>query len=85
VINLGSDTPVVLMEALRTVERLVGKPAQIDLQPMHRADVTATWADISKAKRLLGWHPQVATQQGIHQLIEWYLANRVWTCNVVTD
>ena len=85
IINLGSDQPVVLMDALRTVEQLLGTRAQINFQPMHRADVLATWADISKAGQLLGWRPQVATEQGINNLIDWYLANRDWACKVATN
>ena len=84
VINLGSDQPVVLMDALRTVERLLGQAAQIDFKPMHRADVPATWADISKAERLLGWRPQVTTDEGIQRLVAWYQANRAWAREVAT-
>lgn len=85
IINLGSDTPVVLMDALKTVEKLVGRPAQIDFQPMHRADVTATWADISKAERLLNWRPQISSQSGIKRLVHWYQANRDWAQRVKTE
>ena len=41
------------------IEQCLGKKAQIEFQPRHPADVPATWADISKAKELLGWHPEV--------------------------
>ncbi len=54
VINLGSDTPIVLMDAIRLVEDLAGKRASIEYKPRHPADVLATWADIEKAERLLG-------------------------------
>ena len=84
IINLGSDTPVVLMDALKRVEELVGKTAEIDFQPMHRADVRATWADIGKAERLLGWRPQVTTAEGIGRLVDWYQANQAWARDVVT-
>jgi nucleoside-diphosphate-sugar epimerase len=47
--------------------------------------VLATWADISKAGQLLGWRPQVATEQGINNLIDWYLANRDWARKVATN
>lgn len=85
VINLGSDQPVVLMDALRMIEQLLGKAALIDFQPMHRADVLATWADIGKAERLLGWRPQVTTQEGIEMLVSWYRQNRTWAKKVATD
>lgn len=84
IINLGSDQPVVLMDALHTIEAISGKTAKIDFQSMHRADVSATWADIGKAERLLGWRPQVATEQGINLLVDWYLVNRDWARNLAT-
>ena len=58
VINLGSDEPVVLNEAIQLVEELVGKKAKLEFKPRQPADVLATWADIGKAERLLGWRPQ---------------------------
>ncbi len=85
IINLGSDQPVVLMDALRSVERLLGKTAQIDFLPMHRADVLATWADIGRAERLLDWRPQVSLSNGIRALVEWYQINRLWTCQISTE
>ena len=72
VINLGSDEPVVLMDAIRLVEKLTGKRARLDFRPRHPADVLATWADISKAKRLLVWHPRVEIRDGISRLVEWH-------------
>lgn len=83
-INLGSDRPVVLMDAIRLVEELVGKRANIEYRPRHPADVLATWADIGKAKRLLGWRPQSSLEQGVAQLVAWYRANREWARDVAT-
>lgn len=71
-INLGSDTPIVLMDAVRLVEELVGKRAEIVHAARHPADVQATWAEISKAKRLLGWQPQSTFQDGVGALVRWY-------------
>ena len=85
VINLGSDEPVVLRDALSLVEKLVGKPAKIHHQPMHRADVTRTWADISKARRLLDWSPRTLHEQGIRDTVAWYNANRAWARELATD
>jgi len=61
VINLGSDEPVVLMDAIRLIEHLVNREALLEYKPRHPADVLATWADIGNAERLLGWRPQMAS------------------------
>ncbi len=83
-INLGSDQPVVLMEAIRLVERLVGRKAALEFKPTHAADVRATWADVGKAERLLGWRPQNAFDEGVGRLVEWYRENRAWAREVAT-
>lgn len=84
VINLGSDTPVVLNDALQMVEEALGKSAEVRYEPMHRADVPATWANISKARRLLDWEPQTTPRQGIQNSVDWYLANRDWASEILT-
>jgi nucleoside-diphosphate-sugar epimerase len=84
VINLGSDTPIVLADAIRTVETQVGKSAHLVYQSSHPADVPATWANIEKAKRLLDWQPQVSFEQGITALVRWYQVNREWARQVQT-
>ena len=84
VINLGSDSPIVLIDTIRLIEELVGKKAELSHQPFHPADVRATWADIRKAKKLLGWRPQVTFREGITALVDWYQANREWAKDIQT-
>jgi nucleoside-diphosphate-sugar epimerase len=84
VINLGSDEPVVLMDAIRLVEELTGKPASLEFKPRHPADILATWADIGKAEELLGWRPQSSFRDGVGQLVRWYQENRAWASEVET-
>nr|WP_290669498.1 SDR family NAD(P)-dependent oxidoreductase [Ardenticatena sp.] len=84
IINLGSDTPVVLMDAIRLVERLVGRKAHIIYHEAHPADVRATWADISKAERLFDWRPQTAFEEGVANLVQWYQENRDWASQIET-
>jgi len=85
IINLGSDEPVVLTEAIHMIENLVGKKAKIEYLPRHPADVSATWADIGRAEKLLGWSPRISFEEGIKNLVYWYTENRNWAKNVDTD
>jgi UDP-glucuronate 4-epimerase len=84
IINLGSDRPAKLMDLIRMVEEQVGRKAALEHKPRHPADVTATWADISKARRLLGWQPETTLQDGIARLVAWYRSERDWASNVNT-
>jgi nucleoside-diphosphate-sugar epimerase len=84
IINLGSDKPHVLMESVTMIEKLTGKKANLVYKPMHAADVLATWADISKARKLLEWEPRSSFEQGINALWEWYVKNREWAKDVET-
>lgn len=85
VINLGSDRPVALLDALRLIERAVGQPARVEHHPPQPADVRATWADIGKAERVLGWRPQTSLEEGLARLITWYREQRQWAREITTD
>ncbi len=82
IVNLGSDRPVKLQQIIKTIERLLGREAVIQSRPGHPADVPATWADVSKARRLLGWSPQTTWEEGLEQAVMWYLENRQWANGV---
>ena len=84
-INLGSDHPHDLLEVIRLVERQAGREARIEQHPMHAADVMATWANIGKAERLLGWRPEVSLEEGIARLCAWYGENRDWAKTIGTE
>lgn len=84
IVNLGSDEPVVLADAVALVEELTGKRAAIRSEPRHPADVLATWADIGKAERVLGWRPRTRFREGVEQLVHWYEENRSWASEIRT-
>ena len=84
IINLGSDRPIPLMELIELVQDLTGRKAMIEHQARHPADVTATWANIDKAKRLLGWEPETTFADGVRASVEWYEANRDWAREIIT-
>ena len=76
VINLGESRTVELRELIGLIEKEMGARAQIDRQPPQPGDVPQTFADISKAKRLLAYNPQTQIETGIKRFIEWFKANR---------
>jgi UDP-glucuronate 4-epimerase len=79
IINLGGGkNPVSLNAIISKLEELLGKKAKIDHKPFHVADLMETWADISKAKRLLGWEPQVFLEEGLEKSVQWYMDNQYW-------
>ncbi|NJD09345.1 MAG: NAD-dependent epimerase/dehydratase family protein [Gemmatimonadetes bacterium] len=84
IINLGSDEPVVLADAIALVEQLLGRSAVLQHVPRHPADVLATWADIRKANRLLDWRPQYEFRRGVAELVDWYREHRGWAKEIRT-
>lgn len=72
VFNLGNSHPVTLMTLIQTIEAALGKKAEIRWLPDQPGDVPITYADISKANRLLGYHPQTALRPGIEAFLQWY-------------
>lgn len=79
IINLGSgQNPISLNRVIQTIESFLGKRASVEYRTFHKADMKHTWADITKAKQLLGWRPKVSFEEGIRLTVEWYLRNRDW-------
>jgi nucleoside-diphosphate-sugar epimerase len=77
IVNLGGGRePTSLNDVIGAIERHLGKKAVIDQKPFQKIDLQDTRADITKAKRLLGWEPRVGLAEGIERTIDWYLANR---------
>ncbi len=82
--NLGSARPWRLDEVIRLIAEAVGKEPEIQYGPRHPADVEATWADISRARQVLGWSPVWTLEKGIAKLVDWYLENRDWARHIAT-
>ena len=73
IINLGNNQPVTLSKFIATIEKITGKKAKIVEKPRHPADVPRTYADISKAKKNLGWEPITNLEAGLRKFTKWYL------------
>jgi len=78
IINLGNNKPHSLLEMISLLERFTGKKAKIENREFHKADMKATWADITKAKELLGWQPKTSLEEGIEKTVDWFKKNWHW-------
>jgi UDP-glucuronate 4-epimerase len=85
VINLGNSNPHPLSEVISLIEKYTGKKANIKKLPFQKTDMMATWADVSKAKRLLDWEPKISLAEGIRLTVQWYLDNREWASSLIID
>jgi UDP-glucuronate 4-epimerase len=72
IINLGNSNPVELRRVIALIEKEAGKKAKVKQLCTQQGDVAVTFADIRKAKRLLGYHPKVRIEEGVANLVKWY-------------
>ncbi|HEX8720791.1 MAG TPA: NAD-dependent epimerase/dehydratase family protein [Pyrinomonadaceae bacterium] len=72
VFNLGESRTVSLGELIALLERELGREAIIERQPPQPGDVPQTYADVSKARRLLGYDPRTPIEEGIRRFVEWF-------------
>ncbi|GAB2784456.1 UDP-glucuronate 4-epimerase [Hymenobacter luteus] len=70
-INLGNNRPVALLELIEAVGQAVHTTPRLAFQPMQAGDVDVTYADISKAQRLLGYAPQTTLTDGLQAFVQW--------------
>ena len=75
VFNLGESRTVELRELIGLIEREVGRDAIIERHPPQPGDVPRTFADVSKARRLLGYDPRTPIEEGIRRFVEWFKSN----------
>lgn len=72
IINLGYSKPVPMREFVTIIEGLMGRKAVIVSRPLPPSELSATHADISKARRLLGYEPKTALEEGLPRFVEWF-------------
>jgi nucleoside-diphosphate-sugar epimerase len=75
IFNLGGDHPVKLNYVIGLLEKHLGKKAKIKRYKLHPADVTATWANIDKSKKVLDWKPTMPLEEGIEKTVKWFVDN----------
>ncbi len=72
IFNLSGNKPVSLKEMVKQIETATGKKAILNPLPMQPGDVQLTNADISKAQKMLSFHPDTTFEQGIAHFVKWY-------------
>lgn len=75
ILNIGNSSPVSLKEMIETIGNVLGKEPKIKQYPMQPGDVDRTYADIRKAKELIGYEPKISFEQGITNFVKWYKEN----------
>ncbi len=72
IFNLGRGQPQDLMYAIKCIEKNLGKEAMKSMMPIQPGDVPLTYADTSKAEKLLGYKPKVSIEEGVKKFVEWF-------------
>lgn len=72
ILNLGNSSPVSLKEMIDIIGQVVGVEPKIKQLPMQPGDVDRTFADVSKAKELIGYNPKTSFKEGIENFVNWY-------------
>ncbi|KXK03912.1 MAG: NAD-dependent epimerase/dehydratase [Acidobacteria bacterium OLB17] len=76
VFNLGESETTELLRLIELLEAALGKKAIIDRQPPQPGDVPITFADVSKARRLLAYDPRTKIEDGIPKFVEWFRSEK---------
>jgi nucleoside-diphosphate-sugar epimerase len=84
IVNLGGHEIITINALVRLIEELMGKKADVQYGPPNLADMFSNWADVGKARNVLGWEPQVDLREGVQRLIDWYTAERSWAAGILT-
>lgn len=74
IVNLGESHTTTLIDLVRHISEALGIEPRIDWLPDQPGDVPITFADVSKAKELLGYNPTTLAKEGVSRFVEWYLA-----------
>ena len=76
IINVGNNYSVSLQGLIGSLEKIIGKKATIERLPEQPGDVPKTFADISRAKRLLDYEPRIKLAEGLQRFYEWFMKHQ---------
>ena len=75
ILNLGNSSPISLIEMIEVIGNTIGVTPSINQLPMQMGDVEKTYADISKAQKLIEYNPKTSFEEGIKKFVDWYKNN----------
>ena len=75
VFNIGGGSRSSVNQVLATLDRILGRPIRREQQPPQPGDVRHTWADTTRAREALGFHPRISLQDGLRRQVEWLRAS----------
>ena len=82
VVNLGGHEVLSMNALVKMLGRLTGREPEVEYLPRNLADMMTSQADVTKAKSLLGWQPEVYLEEGVRRTVEWYQAERGWAKDI---
>jgi UDP-glucuronate 4-epimerase len=84
IINLGGHEVISMNALIDLIQSKIGRKAVIESHPPNPADMLSSWADVSKARRILDWQPRVGLEEGVSRLVDWYISERAWARDIRT-
>jgi UDP-glucuronate 4-epimerase len=72
IFNLGNSTPENLLDFIKTLAAALGVEPKMEMLPMQPGDVPVTFADVSKARKMLGYDPSTPISAGLPEFVKWY-------------
>ncbi|MDY6868019.1 MAG: SDR family NAD(P)-dependent oxidoreductase [Chloroflexota bacterium] len=85
IINLGGHEVITINELIKILEDRLGKKAMVTHHPFHPADVYTNQADVTLAEKWLDWTPKIDLEEGVTRLVDWYMEERDWASQIVTN
>jgi UDP-glucuronate 4-epimerase len=72
ILNIGSGSPILLLDFIEIIERIIGKQAVRNFLPLQAGDLSTTYADMDDFSRVFNWKPATSIEQGIEHFVKWY-------------
>ncbi len=79
VYNIGNNSPVVVLDMIKTLERIIGKEAELDFMPAQPGEMQVTCADVSAIRKDFGFRPTTSLDVGLQKFVDWFRRYQRWS------